>query len=935
MTSRLALIATPWRIVIALILAAPILAEYMFRAAWDGNGDILFATAVYLAAALLFAVAAPTSPVLAAPATAGQGALGGVRPRWRFLAAAILLFTLGLVVGARDIHAWILVPIWFGSIGFWIVAWISGSISPGLTRRQVALLLLVLTIASVARLYGLESHQASHIDEFVTPEISLRRTDTDFFGKEGVPIFAMQSNDIGSMLLLGSYRRRWLYEIAGLSITTMRLPSAIHGIIDVGLIFFLGRQLFGFRAGIFAASILATLTMHLAFSRHGEITIEGPFPWITTSLLLAIAFTRRSVRFMAAAGLSLSLAMYVYLSARPSLAYVVVFLVLAAIDPRLRGRWLAWGSAAFLVGLLIGAGPLLVTLYREPSVFFYFSQITSWLWIAIGEFQKTGQIAALRPLWEHFYRAFLAYNVVPSADHHYYPGRGLFTIIPAGLLYAALALVCLRVTDWRHRMLALWFWAPTIALSAMSDHPPPIHRTQPAVLAAVLLIGLGGDRLVAAWERVSRFGGRAALAAVSTLVALSMAQEAWFYFGDYATRDMDPWQGSIARFVLSTDEGQPLMIMPGPQGARLALTFATNLGRRNSTELLYRPVDDLADLSLSPRDTIYIINSVMTPWLPLYRDAYPGGTETRLLTSDQRITDPLLWTTYRVSPDIAHRQVGLQMRIRDARDRTTTVNVPTVAIPDAIPGDFVYPLSVEWRGWVRGERGVGDRVAFASTGNTETRLRIGDETINLGGTIAGNRAAVSLSLGGQPVYASARIETPADRIGITWEPVRDAGQQSFPLGRASIWPGPPRVLVEWLASDGATVHRREYDVTMADHAVGLRASGDWLRPLLVRWSGTLLVERAGAYEFELQGDQQGRLLIDGRQVWPPYSDWRRPRDLRREEIAVTTRLTAGEHSLVVERHHTAGGLMTLYWRVPGGEQVVIPPRSLAPLSDWP
>jgi hypothetical protein len=97
---------------------------------------------------------------------------------------------------------------------------------------------------------------------------------------------------------------------------------------------------------------------------------------------------------------------------------------------------------------------------------------------------------------------------------------------------------------------------------------------------------------------------------------------------------------------------------------------------------------------------------------------------------------------------------------------------------------------------------------------------------------------------------------------------------------------------------------------------------------LVRWTGRLIVERAGPYELEVWTDGPARLLVDDRPLSTPRPGG--PPDTRRASI----RLTAGEHPVVVERVWSEGGQIGLLWRYQDGPQQIVPPEAFAPLA-WP
>lgn len=910
------------RLALALALLPPIAAEAWLRLV--KSDQWLTVGTAYLAACLLFAVLAPRSAARSEPAAAES-------PRWPLVAISVALLVAGVVLGWRDMGQWVLAPIWLGGVAVWLLAWNRRLGRPRLPRREWLLLGLVLAVAAALRLWNLD-YQPVQTDEFVMAHIALRRAWSslaDPFGPKGLSqVFQMAANDGNSQLVLGTYRRLLLYWLAGIDMTTLRLPSALLGVLEVGLVFVLGRQLFNPRVGLVAASVLSTLAVHLTWSRHGDDNIEGSFVWTLTGLLLARAVVRRSVPLMATAGAALSLALYLYLSARPMIAVVLVFLLMAALDPAVRGRWLLRGSLALATGFLVGAGPLLVTLYRDPQIFTYNSGLTSWLGEALKAYQQTGDLASLLPLWEHFYRALMAYNLVPSADQHYWPGRGLFVLLPAALLYAAVALVSLRLLDWRNRLLAMWFWAPTLGLSALSDFPPPVHRLLPVLPGAALLIGLAVDRIVARWEGLGPAARRLAVPVAAVALGVALTQEAGFYFLDYARRDLDPWQNGLARAILAIPPGRYVGVMPGFQPVDLTLYFATNLERRNPYGQFGRAASGVVDGRPRPVGALYMLNGERTPWVSILREAFPSGQERQIVSTDPEVKPPLVWTAYEVGADEIERYRGLRLLAVDATGRRIEIAAQSVATP-ALPSDLTYPVDLEWRGWFHNRVADGQPSALVSTGSVAPRLVIGEAVVDL----AGGGARPRLPPAAQPLYASARLSGPSDSVAVDWDGPTHKTREPFPANAATTYPGDPRLVVDWLSVDGRELLRREYDVMVADYTIGLRDPRP--PPLLVRWSGDLDVQRPDTYEFQLVADGPIRLLIDGRQVWPTNATTpaQRPGGAP-ETTRARVALSAGRHPIVVERVRTEGGQAGLMWRRGSEPFTVVPASAYAPLA-WP
>ncbi|MCC6626999.1 MAG: glycosyltransferase family 39 protein [Chloroflexi bacterium] len=93
-----------------------------------------------------------------------------------------------------------------------------------------------------------------------------------------------------------------------------------------------------------------------------------------------------------------------------------------------------------------------------------------------------------------------------------------------------------------------------------------------------------------------------------------------------------------------------------------------------------------------------------------------------------------------------------------------------------------------------------------------------------------------------------------------------------------------------------------------------------------RWAGTLVVSRAGDYEFEIATDGQVTLLLDGQAV----VDEQASPGLRTVRGRAT--LAEGEHAVsLVGRWPRGDGYLDLFWRPPGAPQrALVPPAALRP-----
>lgn len=86
--------------------------------------------------------------------------------------------------------------------------------------------------------------------------------------------------------------------IGGMNEFAARFPSALFGLLTLLLLFFLGKRLFGAKAGFFAALILATNVEFLWLARRANIDATLTFFTTAAIILLYIGFYRRQGRWI-------------------------------------------------------------------------------------------------------------------------------------------------------------------------------------------------------------------------------------------------------------------------------------------------------------------------------------------------------------------------------------------------------------------------------------------------------------------------------------------------------------------------------------------------------------------------------------------------------------------------------------------------------------
>src|SRR5207237_7401640 len=98
-------------------------------------------------------------------------------------------------------------------------------------------------------------------------------------------------------------------------------------------------------------------------------------------------------------------------------------------------------------------------------------------------------------------------------------------------------------------------------------------------------------------------------------------------------------------------------------------------------------------------------------------------------------------------------------------------------------------------------------------------------------------------------------------------------------------------------------------------------------PFSADWTGNVLIEQPGNYQFALISDDGSLLEIDGRTVVDATSVL-----LQKQNGAID--LTAGPHSIHVKYFNTLfGGSVRLFWTQPARPEQIVPAEVLRPAGD--
>lgn len=375
--------------------------------------------------------------------------------------------------------------------------------------------LLLLTVGALAvRLAGLNSVIPAFVDEvnFIAPIQTFREApDAQLFH----PI-----NNVAAFPRFYVYLQTLSTALLGHDMAGLRTVSAVFGALTVPALYLLARALFPDQRALawVAAALVATLPIHLQFSRLGMNNIADPLFGTLTFALLAHGLRTGGYAPFALAGIALGLTQYFYEGGRLALpALVMVWLAIAGrgVPPQ---RLLVMAVGALLVAFPVyygfyGAGYSFTSRTDDISLLSVYQHGDEHPLALLA-----GSVGRLGGALAHFLH-------VPERIHYY---GGDAPYIPYHLTPALLLGV--GVVIWRLRypgmgLVGLWAGLPLLALVLLFAEvlSPRIVVVLPAL---ALLSALGLSEAVRALIQDVQRRRRILIGAVALLCALNLG----YYF---------------------------------------------------------------------------------------------------------------------------------------------------------------------------------------------------------------------------------------------------------------------------------------------------------------------------------------------------------------------------------------------------------------------
>lgn len=420
-----------------------------------------------------------------------------------------------------------------------------------------------------------------------------------------------------------------IMAVVGENLTAIRLLSALAGIAMIPALYLLVRDLFGRRAAVIAAFLLATSAVYIHFSRLALNIVHGPLFFCLSLWCLWRGFVAKSSLWLIMSGVMGGMALLFSFGSRlivPVLVFVLAWRLVLE-----HSAWRCWLKETALVALggFLALSPQLAGSWydrtklvgRTESRLIWFDPTN---WTATAERHGADSADVLRILAGQVLTSLSAFTHRRDVDDFYpFDGVSLTPGVLAPFVLLGLVFTVSRPRDLRYAFVAGWFTLPFVIGSVLTIGSGSFHRLLPAVMPGLVAAAVFVDHLIRILRpRVAPVIGTIATAALILALLLGGYQEIRTYFG--RTGVSYPWALATAQARFAADLGP---------GSTLLSAGAPDLyANHGPTRFLGAHLAERQDL-VNPTVTLPLPPQARTvglflpegrkEWLPLLQRYYP------------------------------------------------------------------------------------------------------------------------------------------------------------------------------------------------------------------------------------------------------------------------------------------------------------------------
>lgn len=348
------------------------------------------------------------------------------------------------------------------------------------------LLILIIVVAVFFRFYKLGTIPPGlHPDEAANGQDIIRMIDNHDFrvaydtnGPREALFFYLQ----GIFVWIGTLTKwAWLYYTP----LSLRIAPAIIGVLTVGAIYFLGKELFNKNVGLFAAATLAVSSWHVQFSRNGFRAILVPLVLILLFYHFVRAYRHGKLKDFALTGMWIAIGFYTYFAFRMvAIALVALLIYILIKDRKFLSKNLkniGWMIGAFLITLL----PMIFHFIQVPA------DILGRASTSIFNSELNGG-SPFKTLGSNIYKTAAMLNFKGDANwRHNVANLPMLDPLTGILMWFGVAITLKNFKKFEHYLLAFWFMALCLPEILTAEGIPHALRLVGIIPVVYLWIALG------------------------------------------------------------------------------------------------------------------------------------------------------------------------------------------------------------------------------------------------------------------------------------------------------------------------------------------------------------------------------------------------------------------------------------------------------------
>jgi 4-amino-4-deoxy-L-arabinose transferase-like glycosyltransferase len=713
-------------------------------------------------------------------------------------------------------------------------------------------------------------------------------------------------------------------RIIGESVTALRTVTAVAGVLTVGFVYLLGRELFDHRVGVLSAFFLAVMRWHLNFSRFGMHGIFAPLFMVATFYFLVRGLKGKGAWNFVAAGVMAGVGLQGYYSFN-LVPFVVGLYVLHHLlfERALPWRPLALGLGAFALATLIVYAPLGIWAIRHQDEFLQRSQTVS-----ITKNRSASEV--LDVAYTSTKKHLLMFNQQGDRNgRHNIPGAPMLDAYTGFLFILGAGYALTRVKRSACFLLLAWLAISLLSgILSVDFEAPQAYRTVAITPAIAMLAALPLTLLwrivtppegatpevmpVRRWgPRIITFSTVGAAAALTVFILVRVGETNYDEYFNVQLKRSDSWGAYtpdatfVAKEIERLGDDHDYRVTAVLQNSPEMTFLNPDLDPARAQSLDW----SVQIPSATGNSTVYLLDGLKKPFYDWIRQVYPDG-EFRTLAPPRGDGGAAYEA---VIPAVAVRRLqgidGVYTATSAAgatiRRRESSMNLNwSSESPVSLPADAT------WSGALRADEYRDYSMRLDLPGSA--RIFIDDELVSEGAERL--VFAKVLYKGDHELRIEARVERHGTIVlSSDGAPLPPRAFLSYPQSRHGLiatfyggeqWDGQP-VLVE------------------LDPFVGFRYHSEldaFPRPFTATWTGFLDIPFTGPYSFQLDAKETGTLMIDGTTIDAPPGNANR------------IVLEEGRHAIEVRLSNRPGGAAAfLYWMLPfETERSIIPNDRFAP-----